>query len=70
MIIFLKIIFLNEFRLFVGDKNIIVNIYRIQGYDSTLSGHFCSEFVDFMLNDKSLTDTTNLFPSIFKKMIK
>ena len=34
------------------------------------SGYFCSECIDFMLNNKSLTDITNLFPPIIKKMIK
>ena len=37
------------------------NIFRIQVYNSVLCGYFCTGFIDFMLNEKSLTDFTNLF---------
>ena len=33
-----------------------------------MCGYFCTEFIDFMLNGKSLTDFTNLFsPNHFKE---
>ena len=50
-----------EIRKFLGDKNSITNIYRIQAYDSTLCRYFCIVFIDFMLKGKSLLDYTNLF---------
>ena len=31
---------------FIGYKNIIPNIYRIQAYDSIKCGYFCIEFID------------------------
>ena len=36
-----------------------------------MCGYFCTEFIDFILNDKYLTDFTSLFsPNNFKKTIK
>ena len=53
---------------FIGNKNIIRNIYRIQAYDSIMSGSFCIGFIDFMLKGKSLLEYTNLFsPNEYKK---
>ena len=53
---------------FIGNKNIIKNIYRIQAYDSIMCGYFCIGFINFMFNDKSLTDYTNLLsPNDFNK---
>ena len=35
-----------------------------------MCGYFCTEFIDFMLNGKSLTDFTNLFsPNHFKDIV-
>ena len=45
----------------IGSKNVIANIFRIQGYDSIMCGNFCIGFIDFMLAGKRLTDYTNLF---------
>ena len=57
-----------EIEKFIGNKNIITNILRIQAYDSIICGYFCIGFIDFMLNDNSLTDFTNLFsPNDFRK---
>ena len=57
-----------EIRKFVGKKNITTNIYRIQAYDSIMCGHFCIEFIDFMLKDKRLFEYTNLFsPNDYEK---
>ena len=50
-----------EIRKFIGNKNIITNIYRIQAFDSTMCGYFSIRFIDFMLKGKSLLDYTNLF---------
>ena len=50
-----------EIQRFIGNKNIITNIYRIQAYDSITCGYFCIRFIDFMLKSKSLFDYTNLF---------
>ena len=43
-----------EVRKLIGNKNITTNIYRIQVYDSIMSGCFCIGFIDFMLKGKSL----------------
>ena len=57
-----------EFQKFIGNRNIISNIYRIQNYDSIMYGYFCIGFIDYMFKGKSLTDYTNLFsPNNFKK---
>ena len=57
-----------EIRVFMGDKDIIAGIYRIQSYYSTMHGYYCIDFTDYMLKGSSLTDFTNLFPSNnFKK---
>ena len=50
-----------EVKKFIGKRNIISNIYRIQNYDSIMCGYFCIGFVDYMFKGKSLTDYTNLF---------
>ena len=53
---------------FIGNKNIITNIFRIRAYDLILYGYFCMGFIDFMFKGKTLTDFTNLFlPYDFKK---
>ena len=50
-----------EIKKFIGNKNIITNIYGIQAYDSIMCGYFCIGFIDFMLKGKSLLEYTNLF---------
>ena len=53
---------------FIGRKNIIANIFRIQAYDLIMCGYFCIGFTDFMFKGKALTEFTNLFsPHDFKK---
>ena len=42
----------------MGSKNTIPNIYRIQACDSTI---LWTDFIEFMLKDKSLLDYSNLF---------
>ena len=57
-----------EVKKFIGNRNIISNIYRIQNYDSIMCGYFCIGFIDYIFKGKSLTDYTNLFsPNKFKK---
>ena len=57
-----------DIKKWIGNKNIIANIFRIQAYDCVRCGYFCTRFVDFMFNVNSLTDFTNLFlqPNDFK----
>ena len=53
---------------FIGNKNIITNIYRIQGYHSIMCGYFCIGFIYFMLKGESLLDYINLFsPNDYEK---
>ena len=57
-----------EIKTFINSKNIKINIFRIQAYDSIMCGYFCIGFIDFMLAGKTLTEYTNLFsPNDFKK---
>ena len=52
----------------IGNKNIKTNIFRIQENNSIMCGYFCILLIEYMLNNKTLTDFTNLFsPSNFKK---
>ena len=43
------------------NKNIKTNIFRIQDNNSIICGYFCILFIEYMLNNKDLTDFTNLF---------
>ena len=55
-------------KLFIGNKKIKANIFRIQAYDSIMCRYFCIEFINYMLKGKKLLDYTNLFsPNDFKK---
>ena len=57
-----------EIKKFSGNKNIKVNIFRVQANNSVMCGYFCIGFIDFMLAGKKLTDFTNLFsPHDFNK---
>ena len=57
-----------EVKEFIGNKNIIANIFRVQANNSEMCGYFCIGFIDFMLAGKKLTHFTNLFsPYDFKK---
>ena len=46
---------------FPGNKNMKVNIFRLQEDNSVMCGYFCIGFIVFMLAGKKLTDCTNLF---------
>ena len=61
----------NEIRKFIGSKNIIITIYRIQGYDSIMCGYFCIGFIFLMLKGKISLEYTNLFsPNEYKNNSK
>ena len=53
----------------VKNKNITINIYRIQAHDSIMYGFFCNRFIDFMLKGKKgFLEYANLFsPNEYKK---
>ena len=46
---------------FIGNKNIIANIFWVQANSSIMCGYFCIGFIDFMFAGKKLTDFTSLF---------
>ena len=49
-----------EIKKFVGNKNIIANIFVVQANDSVMCGYFCIGFIDFMLAGKKSIDFINL----------
>ena len=50
------------------NKNIKVNIFRVQANNSVMCGYFLIGFIDFILSSKKLTDYISLFsPHDFKK---
>ena len=57
-----------EIKEFVGNKNIIGNIFRVQANNSVMCGYFCIEFIDVMLAVETLVDFTSFFsPHDFEK---
>ena len=59
----------NGTKEFIGNKNIKTNIFKIQAYDSIISGYFCIRIIEFMLAGK--THLTNLFSrNNFKRNMK
>ena len=46
-----------KIKKFIGNKNIIANIFRVQANNSIMCGYFCIVFTDFMLAGKKLTDS-------------
>ena len=54
---------LEETKKFIGNKNIIINIYRIQPYDSIMCGYFRIGSIDFMRKGTRLLEYTILFSS-------
>ena len=52
-----------EIRKFIGNKNIVTYVCRMQAYDSIISKYFCIGFTDFILKGKSLLGYKNLFSS-------
>ena len=51
---------LKEIMKKIGNKNIKTSIFRIQDNNSIMCGYFCILFIEYMLNNKTLTDFTNL----------
>ena len=45
----------------IKNKNIKTNIFRIQDNNSIMCGYFCILFIEYILDNKILTDFTNLF---------
>ena len=45
----------------IEHKNIKSSIFRIQDNNSEMCGYLCILFIDYMLNNETLTDFTNLF---------
>ena len=45
-----------EIKKFIGDKNIITNIYRIQEYNSKMCRYSCIGFIDLIFKGKNLLD--------------
>ena len=61
-------IFQKKIRKFIGNKNIITNIYKIQACNSIMCGYFCIGFTEFMLKGKGLLDYMNfLLPNDYEK---
>ena len=56
-----------EIKIFIEKSIVVTNIFRIQAYDSIISGYFCNGFIDFILKGKTLTYFTNLFHQIILK---
>ena len=57
-----------EIKEFVGNENIIANIFRVEANNSVMWNYFCIGFIDFMLAGKKLTDFMNIFsPHDFEK---
>ena len=57
-----------EIKEFIGNKNLIANIFRVQANNSVMRGYFCIGFIDSMLAGKKLNDFTSLFsPHDFDK---
>ena len=68
-----KIVYFNSFDVehvpegikgFVGNKNIITNIFGVQANNSVMCRYFCIGFIDFMLAGNKMTDFTSMFFSI------
>ena len=50
-----------ETKEFIGNKNMIANIFRVKSNDSIMCRYFCIKFIDFMFAGKKLTDFTSMF---------
>ena len=54
----------------LGNKNIKTSIFRIQDNNSIMCGYFCILFIQYMVNNETLTDFTNLLsPWNFEKKV-
>ena len=50
-----------EIKIFIRNKIIKANIFRVQANNSIMRRYFCIGFIDFKLAGKKLTDITSLF---------
>ena len=50
-----------EIKKFIGKKNIIANIFRVQANNSIMCGYFCIVFTDYMLANKKVGDFASMF---------
>ena len=50
-----------EMKEFIGSRNTISNIYRLQAYNLIIWGYYCIGFIDFMLKGQILLVYKNLF---------
>ena len=50
--------------MFIGNRNITANCFRVQASNSAIWGCFCIGFIDYMLKGKSLLEYTNLFSQL------
>ena len=48
-----------QIKTFVGNKNIIANIFRVQANNSAMHGYFCIGLIYCMVAGKKLTDFTD-----------
>ena len=61
----------NEIKQFIGNKDIISNIFRLQAYDSIMYGYYCLAFIDFMFVGRRYYSLLIYFHRmILKRMIK
>ena len=51
------------------NEDIIANIYRIQEHNSIISGYFWIDLIKIILNDKKLTDYSQLITLVYDKII-
>ena len=59
-----------EIKIFINNKNIKPNIFRIQACDSIMCGYFCNGFIGFMLAGKTLLNLQIIFHQIsLRKMM-
>ena len=57
-----------QIKIFIGNKDIKANTFRLQAYDSIMCRYYCIEFINYMFKGKTLLEYTNLFsPNDFKK---
>ena len=57
-----------EIEKLIGNKN--ANVSRIQAYDSTMCGYYCTGLIDFILKAINLVNYTNYFLlMILRRMI-
>ena len=59
---------LKEIKKFIGNKNIMTNIYRIPAYNTIICRCFGIGCIDYILKRKSFLDYANLFsPNEYEK---